>query len=348
MTLEARSTPIILVQPSATLPALMELNRQRAKDVLADIPASPAVVIEEGRGSSTAASHARQESRERHDFFAIQLGLAEQEEPQGVDFLGPWLVRGDPSEVLVLRCNISPRLMHIHIDAVSRLEAPWAPAQRLSAVETIRSNLIRTYSAQPSSLLDLASALRRAVAAEARARVTMELEELTNLASSFMSATPSGQQDSGLFIRLVAFRSRQRQLLTITARLGGDADNGLRLADDAPFLENSISDVDALGAFVANFQLLHLHRQGQEAERVTVKRNQDLSRLAAALVLPTIWVTFWSTKAAPDQLWARPLNEWPGLSTVLLGTLLVAVAAWFLVPLVLRRGRSGGVQDADA
>jgi hypothetical protein len=169
--------------------------------------------------------------------------------------------------------------------------------------------------------------------------INSELEVLSVAAGDAICTVDSGQVRT-LITRLFETRRWLRQAATVATVIGDEA-----LLQK---IEVAVGDVDALGSLLSSTLLGDLFslseteaknraqqeaRQRQLAERQSAAahgREQRLARYIAALVLPTLWLTFWAAKPAP---------EWKGAGAIVLvlgGCLPIACLGYVLAAVFYR------------
>lgn len=284
----------------------------RARDLLGQLGTGAYVIVLE---ASDAAVQDWHELDERVHLTASSLGLDEEERSPAEQFLAPDSLVGECG--IIVRAIAAQRLTYVTVTPLKLERAVDVDAALVFLRAQLRSIIENRKSPDVTEPI---SALRRRSNALMQRRLNAELHRLTELTRQVLAAS-AGVSATDALTQLFGYRVELRNLLVAVAHHDADIvfDVDIRAA---------LGDSDSLVQFVLAKQSFDQAETASARARAEKEREEVVTRLATALLIPTIWTTFWSTRGSPD------LGSWTG-GAVAVGAVVLTVISWMFAPKII-------------
>lgn len=258
----------------------------------------------------------------------------------------PLLPHAGPTadRLAVVHVKVRGRAAMVSVQSVGVLMSAWPVSIAQATSDTVLS-VVRRNAQQASERCDwgaFATAVSDELAGLNALLVSRVLEDVTRTARRAFdetSQTPAVRRK--VFEQILDTRSRMHEVIAHLQAAG--------LKDSAIVseLQNATSACDALTASLAGMAAVVMQEQGairaaenNARDRAATQRDRDVARLAAALLLPGLWFAFLGANVFPTKLFGWSVQSDAAVIVALTGGALLAIAGWFLIPLIFRRPRS--------
>ncbi|HET6302085.1 hypothetical protein [Microbacterium sp.] len=254
------------------------------------------------------------------------------------DQIVPLLPHAGPTgdRVAVMRIATRGRVAIVAVQSVGVLATPWPPSVAQATTDTIRSVITRhARELVPSTGWGaFVGAVSEEVGSLNALLISRVIEDVTRTArGAFAERTDPKQFRRRAFEQILDTRSR---LAEVIAHFQAHGHGSASVVSE---LQNATAACDALTASLAGMAAVVMQEQSslraaeqERRDRIALQRDRDIARLAAALILPGLWIGFLGANVLPTVVFGLDLQSDTVALVSLCIALALAVVGWFLIP----------------
>ena len=240
-------------------------------------------------------------------------------------------------QISIIVIAMTDRVGQITVHRLALLTSPWEESLAHTSDETIVSLVRRTATQYPWPKVE--GELNREIERLNSILLASVFDEMTRIVrQSFDDSSGGGTARREAFERVLDTRSRLHNTM---AHLKS---NNLGEGSTVQELHMAISGCDALTTSLAGMTAVIMQEQAElhdaqqrDRDSELLHRDRVLARVAAALLLPGLWLALLGTNILPLSIGSWPIQSWKVVVASVLIAIALGAAAWWSLPVLSRR-----------